>query len=71
MQLENLITVPMDTFQKTELDNVREKRKKFEKTSQGYDGALSKVSQIKKRTTIRTIEVFSLVLLKSFTFESK
>eukprot|EP01119_Soliformovum_irregulare_P025849 TRINITY_DN9675_c0_g1_i1.p1 TRINITY_DN9675_c0_g1~~TRINITY_DN9675_c0_g1_i1.p1 ORF type:complete len:747 (+),score=228.32 TRINITY_DN9675_c0_g1_i1:245-2242(+) len=57
MQLENLITIPLETFQKTEIDNVKEKRKKFTKVNQTYEDALARASQMKKRPTIKSAEI--------------
>lgn len=50
-QMENLITIPIQNFVKHGLDDIKERRKKFEKMSSRYDSALAKASQIKKNTT--------------------
>ncbi len=57
MQLENLIAVPMETFTKQEIDEVKEKRKKVNRAGSNYESALSKASQIKKTPSLRTLEV--------------
>jgi hypothetical protein len=56
-QLESLIAVPMETFTKQEIDEVKEKRKKLNRFTSNYESALSKASQIKKIPSLKTLEV--------------
>jgi hypothetical protein len=56
--MENLITSPMETFCRRDLEEARDKRKKFDKSRSSYDGALSKASQVKKnQNTLKVLEL--------------
>jgi Arf-GAP/coiled-coil/ANK repeat/PH domain-containing protein len=57
LQLENLILQPMETFCKEEIDEVKEKKKKYVRSSSSLESALSKAAQIKRAPTMKTLEV--------------
>jgi predicted nucleic acid-binding Zn-ribbon protein len=49
VQTEDLLSVPMENFIKQEIEEVREKKKKFERARSSFDAALSKASHMKKK----------------------
>lgn len=58
--MENLISLPIDNFIKNEVEEVKERRRKYDKASSQYNSALSKLSGLKKKeiNALRTMEVW-------------
>jgi hypothetical protein len=48
MQLDNLVANPMEEFVKRDLEDVKEKRKKFSKADSNLTSSLVKLSELKQ-----------------------
>jgi len=62
MQMNTLLTSPMESFSKKEMEDLKEKKKKFERSFNNYDSALSKLSSVKRKSITpkdqsRTVEL--------------
>ena len=62
MQMNTLLTNPMESFSKKEMEDLKDKKKKFERSFSNYDSALSKASSVKRKPTnpkeqSRTVEL--------------
>eukprot|EP01118_Nematostelium_gracile_P018487 TRINITY_DN8212_c0_g1_i2.p1 TRINITY_DN8212_c0_g1~~TRINITY_DN8212_c0_g1_i2.p1 ORF type:complete len:534 (+),score=139.48 TRINITY_DN8212_c0_g1_i2:101-1702(+) len=57
LQIENLILQPMETFCKEEIDEVKEKKKKYVRASSSLESALGRAAQVKRTPTLKTLEV--------------
>ncbi|KAM9966223.1 hypothetical protein ACTFIR_006418 [Dictyostelium discoideum] len=57
IEMDALITGPLQSFAENDLRQVKEQCKKYDKYSQQYDASASKLGQIKKKNSVRIEEV--------------
>eukprot|EP01117_Protostelium_nocturnum_P006686 TRINITY_DN2408_c0_g1_i4.p1 TRINITY_DN2408_c0_g1~~TRINITY_DN2408_c0_g1_i4.p1 ORF type:complete len:653 (-),score=236.18 TRINITY_DN2408_c0_g1_i4:38-1996(-) len=58
IQIENSFVIPADEFVKKEVEDVKEKKKKYDRVNNSYNNALNKLSNLKKKeiNALKTME---------------
>eukprot|EP01132_Coremiostelium_polycephalum_P005360 gene5360-6689_t len=56
IEMDALITTPLQKFAETDLKQIKEQYKKYDKASQQYDCVASKLGQLKKKNSVKMIE---------------